>query len=238
MHDFFFFPFFPPQLLFSFDLPWMSSWTLILQSFLAFKQVGDSQVSSEHIYSSTSMACWIKFVLFFFDNVINKNRLWRGCFTELCRRNLRNGSYKTFPSCCDGDLLDSGITERNQKTFWSAHNFGVTLYLSKTWGGGGMAPALMQRGDPAFISTLWPPCDSSEDCHTPWWQTGLLCTASTGCHPRLWLGTFWKCQSHMIMNIKQPCIAHDYLTGGGDLTDAGERNLIVSRNDAWGYWAG
>lgn len=126
-------------------------------------------------------------------------------------------------------------------------NFGVTLYLSKTWGVGGqkqaflveaMAPALMQRGDPAFISTLWPPCDSSEDCHTPWWQTGLLCTASTGCHPRLWLGTFWKCQSHMIMNIKQPCIAHDYLTGGGDLTDAGERNLIASRNDAWGYWAG
>lgn len=24
---------------------------------------------------------------------------------------------------------------------------------------------------------------------------------------------------HMIMNIKQPCIAHDYLKGGGDLTD-------------------
>lgn len=101
--------------------------------------------------------------------------------------------------------------------------------------GGQAAPALMQRGDPAFISTLWPPCDSSEDCHKRWWQTGLLCTASTGCHPRLWLGTFWKCQSHMIMNIKQPCIAHDYLTGGGDLTDAGEQNLIASRDDAWGY---
>lgn len=98
------------------------------------------------------------------------------------------------------------------------------------------APALMQKGSPVFISTLWPPCDSSEDCYNHWWQTRLLCIACTGCHPRLWLGTFWKCQSHMIMNIKQPCIVHDYLTGGGDLTDAAVWNLIVSQNDAWGYW--
>lgn len=63
-------------------------------------------------------------------------------------------------------------------------------------------------------------CDLSEDSYNHWWQRRrLLCMACTGCHQRLWLGTFWKCQSHVIMNIKQPCIAHDYLTGGGDLTD-------------------
>lgn len=31
----------------------------------------------------------------------------------------------------------------------------------------------------------------------------------------------------MIMNIKQPCIAHDYLTGEGDLTD---RGIIIYRD--------
>lgn len=37
----------------------------------------------------------------------------------------------------------------------------------------------------------------------------------------------------MIMNIKQPCIAHDYLTGGGDLTDGGLWNLIVAHSDMY-----
>lgn len=36
----------------------------------------------------------------------------------------------------------------------------------------------------------------------------------------------------MIMNIKQPCIAHDYLKGGGDLAD-GDWNLTVSQSDVW-----
>lgn len=35
----------------------------------------------------------------------------------------------------------------------------------------------------------------------------------------------------MIMNIKQPCIAHDYLTEGGDLTDGGLWNLTVRKSD-------
>lgn len=169
--------------------------------------------------------------------------LWKCCLTELCRKNLRNGSYKTFPILLwwrPTRLWYHRVKKKQKNIFKCTRltHFGVTLYLSKTFLVEAMAPALMQRGDLAFISTLWPPCDSSEDCHKHWWQTGLLCTASTGCHPRLWLGTFWKCQSHMIMNIKQPCIAHDYLTGGGDLTDAWERNLIASRNDACGYWAG
>lgn len=57
-----------------------------------------------------------------------------------------------------------------------------------------------------------------------WWQRSrLLCMGCAGCHQRLIENLLKMSKWHMIMNIKQPCTAHDYLKGGGDLTDGGRR---------------